>query len=132
MRQGGSRSSSIGRAKVGSTPPNASYGVLYAARETSGAFAETFLRAPGRTLKAVLTDIRLGDGPNGWEIGRHVRGAAPTMPVIYISGDSAADWHAQGVPGSIMIPKPFAIAQIVTAIASLLNKVSVGLPSTAC
>ncbi|WP_246506646.1 response regulator [Mesorhizobium silamurunense] len=48
-------------------------------------------------FKAVLTDIRLGDGPNGWDIGRcHVRGTAPTMPVIYINGDSAADWHAQG------------------------------------
>lgn len=30
--------------------PDASYGVLYAAEETAGAFAETFLRTPGRTL----------------------------------------------------------------------------------
>ncbi len=30
--------------------PDASYGVLYAAQEESGAFAETFLRIPGRTL----------------------------------------------------------------------------------
>ncbi len=30
--------------------PDASYGVLYAAKETGGAFAETFLRTPGRTL----------------------------------------------------------------------------------
>ena len=30
--------------------PDASYGVLYAAKEESGAFAETFLRVPGRTL----------------------------------------------------------------------------------
>ncbi|MER8383875.1 RES family NAD+ phosphorylase [Mesorhizobium sp. M1399] len=34
---------------------DASYGVLYAAKETSGAFAETFLRTPGRTL--IDTDI---------------------------------------------------------------------------
>jgi hypothetical protein len=32
--------------------PDASYGVLYAAKETTGAFAETFLRTPGRTLIA--------------------------------------------------------------------------------
>jgi DNA-binding NtrC family response regulator len=82
-------------------------------------------------FKAVLTDIRLGDGPNGWDIGRHVRGTAPAMPVIYISGDSAADWHAQGVPGSIMISKPYAVAQIVTAVASLLNKAPLELPWTA-
>jgi len=30
--------------------PDGSYGVLYVAREPSGAFAETFLRRPGRTL----------------------------------------------------------------------------------
>jgi hypothetical protein len=30
--------------------PDASYGVLYAAEEIRGAFAETFLREPGRTL----------------------------------------------------------------------------------
>jgi hypothetical protein len=30
--------------------PDASYGVLYAAKELQGAFAETFLRTPGSTL----------------------------------------------------------------------------------
>ncbi len=30
--------------------PDGSYGVLYAARSAAGAFAETFLRRPGRTL----------------------------------------------------------------------------------
>ncbi|TCU41458.1 RES domain-containing protein [Rhizobium azibense] len=30
--------------------PDGSYGVLYAAKEIAGAFAETFLRTPGRTL----------------------------------------------------------------------------------
>jgi hypothetical protein len=30
--------------------PDESYGVLYCAETTSGAFAETFLRTPGRTL----------------------------------------------------------------------------------
>jgi hypothetical protein len=35
--------------------PDASYGVLYAAKGASGAFAETFLRTPGRTL--IDTDL---------------------------------------------------------------------------
>jgi hypothetical protein len=47
------------------------------------------------------------------------------IPVIYISGDSAADWSAEGVPESIMISKPFVMAQIITAVASLLNKTPV-------
>jgi two-component system OmpR family response regulator len=84
---------------------------------------------PGR-FKAVITDVRLGNGPSGWDIGRHVRAAVPMIPVIYISGDSAADWHAHGVPESIMISKPFVMAQIITAVASLLNKAPVELPPT--
>jgi hypothetical protein len=39
-------SSRLGRLNA----PDGSYGVLYAAREAYGAFAETFLRVPGRTL----------------------------------------------------------------------------------
>jgi len=33
--------------------PNGSFGVLYAAKQTKGAFAETFLRSPGRRLLPV-------------------------------------------------------------------------------
>lgn len=40
--------------------PSASYGVLYAARERDGAFAETFLRNPGRTLIDIDLLIRKG------------------------------------------------------------------------
>jgi two-component system OmpR family response regulator len=82
-------------------------------------------------FKAVITDVRLGDGPSGWEIGRHVPGAIPRIPVIYMSGDSAADWSAEGVPESIMISKPFIMPQIITAVASLLNKAPLEAPPTA-
>lgn len=41
------------------------------------------------------------------------------MPVVYVSGDGAPDW--EGVPNSIMLGKPFAIAHLVTAISKLLN-----------
>ncbi|WP_348629776.1 hypothetical protein [Mesorhizobium sp. M7A.F.Ca.US.011.01.1.1] len=73
-------------------------------------------------FKAVITDIKLGDGPAGWDIGRHVRQAIPAMPVVYMSGDSAGDWRVQGVPESVMISKPFVPAQIITALIQLLNQ----------
>lgn len=73
-------------------------------------------------IRAVLTDIRLGRGRTGWDIGRYVREAVATMPVVYMSGDSASDWAAQGVPNSIMIAKPFVFPQIITAISTLLNQ----------
>jgi DNA-binding response OmpR family regulator len=77
--------------------------------------------ASADTIRAVVTDIKLGKGASGWDIGRHVREAVPTMPVVYMSGDSSGDWTAQGVPNSIMIAKPFAFPQLITAISTLLN-----------
>jgi hypothetical protein len=38
-----------------------------------------------------------------------------------MSGRNAAEWASKGVPNSIMLEKPFAPAQLVTAIANLLN-----------
>ncbi len=40
-----------------------------------------------------------------------------------MSGDSATDWAAQGVPKSIMLQKPFVEAQLLTAISSLLIEI---------
>lgn len=71
---------------------------------------------------ALVTDIRLGKGASGWDVARHIREAVPTLPVVYMSGDSSGEWTAQGVPNSIMIAKPFAFPQLITAISTLLNK----------
>jgi DNA-binding response OmpR family regulator len=68
-------------------------------------------------------------GPSGWEIGRRARELTPTLPVIYMSGDSAHEWSAHGVPQSIMLQKPFALAQLVTAVTTLLNQASSGVSS---
>jgi hypothetical protein len=38
-----------------------------------------------------------------------------------MSGDSAEDWASKGVPHSIMLPKPFAPAQLVSAVSHLPN-----------
>jgi DNA-binding response OmpR family regulator len=72
-------------------------------------------------FKALLSDIRLGPGLSGWEVARHVRQVNSTIPVVYVSGDSAGQWGAEGVPNSIMISKPFFLPQIITAISTLLN-----------
>lgn len=71
--------------------------------------------------KAVLTDIRLGPGQSGWEIARHLRRSNSTIPVVYMSGDSAVHWGAEGVPNSMIITKPFFLPQIITAVSQLLN-----------
>ncbi len=70
---------------------------------------------------ALVTDIRLGTGPSGWDVARHARENHASLPVVYITGDSAADHSAYGVPDSIMVQKPFVAMQITTAISNLLN-----------
>ena len=74
-------------------------------------------------LSGLITDIRLGGDVDGWAVGRAARVLIPHLPVVYISGDSAHEHTAQGVPDSVMLQKPFAPAQLVTAMATLLNAV---------
>jgi DNA-binding NtrC family response regulator len=74
-----------------------------------------------KTVAGLVTDIRLGSGMSGWEVARHARQRNPGIAVVYMSGDSAADWMAEGVPNSMMLQKPFAMAQVTTAISTLLN-----------
>ena len=96
----------------------AGYGCAVA---STGQAALDLLNQDASCFKAVLTDIRLGKGPDGWEVARRARELVPGMPVIYVSGDSAAGWRANGVTDSLMIPKPYAFAQIITAVSNMLD-----------
>ncbi|KRB85616.1 hypothetical protein ASE00_02160 [Sphingomonas sp. Root710] len=73
---------------------------------------------------AIVSDIRLGGSLSGWDVARRARELHPGIGVVYVSGDSGVEWHAQGVPGSIFIQKPFAEAQIVTAVSTVINNAS--------
>ena len=76
-----------------------------------------------KTVRGLITDIKLGAKRKltGWDVARHARELNPEIAVVYMSADSSVDWSAQGVPKSIMVAKPFALSQISTAIATLLN-----------
>jgi DNA-binding response OmpR family regulator len=95
---------------------------VVAVHDGTQAMAE--LDAEGAQFSGVITDIRLGAGPNGWDIGHRAREVFPGIPIIYVSGDSGRDWTSKGVPNSVFIAKPFVSAQIITAITTLLNKVA--------
>jgi CheY-like chemotaxis protein len=71
---------------------------------------------------ALLTDIRMPGEADGWDVARRARELQPLLPVIYMTGDSAEQWASQGVPGSILLQKPFVDAQLVTALSTLLNE----------
>jgi DNA-binding response OmpR family regulator len=80
------------------------------------------LEADAERFRALVTDISLGRGPDGWEVARRARELKPDMAVVYMSGGSGHEWAAQGVPKSVLVPKPFAPVQIVTAVSNLLNE----------
>jgi DNA-binding response OmpR family regulator len=89
---------------------------------SAGEHAVDLLGDSDGRYRALVTDINLGtDGINGWDVARRAREIDPSFPVVYMSGDSAGDWASQGVPDSIMLSKPFAPAQLVTAVSQLLN-----------
>jgi CheY-like chemotaxis protein len=87
----------------------------------AGPDATEALKSQHLGLAGVITDIRLGGAVNGWGVARHARELMPYIPVIYMSGDSAHEHTAQGVPDSVMLQKPFAPTQLVVAISTLLN-----------
>ncbi len=70
---------------------------------------------------ALVTDINLKGEMNGWDLARQARESDPAFPVVYMTGAAADQWPSQGVPNSILLAKPFAPAQLVTAVSNLLN-----------
>ena len=105
---------------VGENLKDAGYDVELVA---SAGEALGFIESHTDDIRALITDVRLGDSANGWDVARRARELIPDLPVIYMTGDSGADWSAQGVPNSVLIVKPFAIGQVVTAVSTLLNEV---------
>jgi DNA-binding response OmpR family regulator len=88
----------------------------------AGENAVELLDAAEGKYRALVTDINLGPGElDGWDVAQHAREIDPHLPVVYMSGKDTEDWASRGVPNSIMLAKPFAPAQLVTAVSQLLN-----------
>ena len=72
--------------------------------------------------RALVTDINMGhDKLDGWGVARRAREIDAGLPVVYMTGASADDWASKGVPSSVLLRKPFAPAQLLTAVSQLLN-----------
>lgn len=104
---------------VGSALEDAGFGVLVAS--TGPAAIELLEGNRGGGIRAVVTDVNLGRGTDGWQVARRAREIRPDMPLLYVTGRNAEEWAANGVPQSILINKPFAPAQIVTGVSQALN-----------
>jgi DNA-binding response OmpR family regulator len=93
----------------------------------SGEEAVTLLKGNKGKYRALVTDINLTGKIDGWEVAKQAREIDPAFAIVYMTGASADQWAASGVPNSILLTKPFAPAQLVTAVSQLLNA---GTPTT--
>jgi CheY-like chemotaxis protein len=80
-----------------------------------------FIKERPVTYRALATDINLKGMMNGWEVAKQAREIDPGFPVVYMTGAAADQWGSHGVPNSILLRKPFAPRQLVTAVSQLLN-----------
>ena len=87
----------------------------------SGEEAVTLFTGNSAPYCALVTDINLLGRLDGWDVAKAVREVAPEFPIIYMTGAAADQWTSHGVPNSILLSKPFAPAQLVTAVSQLLN-----------
>jgi DNA-binding response OmpR family regulator len=87
----------------------------------SGEEAVTLLHGANSRYRALVTDISLAGTTDGWEVARRAREIDPAFPVIYMAGAHADQWATEGVPNSLLLTKPFAPAQLVTAVSQLVN-----------
>ncbi len=87
----------------------------------SGEEAVTLLRGNRGSYRALVADVKLRGRMDGWEAAKHAREIDPNFPIIYMTGAGADQWPSHGVPNSLLLTKPFAPAQLVTAVSQLLN-----------
>jgi CheY-like chemotaxis protein len=87
----------------------------------SGEEAVTLLKGGHTKYRALVTDINLRGRMDGWEVAKQAREIDPEFPILYITAANADQWPSHGVPNSILLTKPFAPAQLVTAVSQLLN-----------
>ena len=94
----------------------------------SGEEAVSILENAPTKFRALITDINLSGEFDGWEVARRARELTPDIPVIYMTGAAGGQWSSRGVPNSVLLNKPFAPAQVVTAVSQLLNAIPLTSP----
>jgi CheY-like chemotaxis protein len=88
----------------------------------SGEEAISLLKSDATKCRALLTDIHLNGKLTGWDVAKSAREINPDIPAVYMTGAGADQWPSHGVPHSVLLSKPFAPAQVVTAISQKLNQ----------
>ena len=67
-------------------------------------------------VRGLITDIRLPGPFDGWDIARRARARWPDLPVLYVTGEGEEDWPEKGVPGSLILQKPYTACSLLAAV----------------
>ena len=67
-------------------------------------------------IAALVTDINLGPGDDGFEVARRARRAYPGLPVVFVSATEAARFETEGVEHAEFVAKPFHPQRIMEAL----------------
>jgi DNA-binding response OmpR family regulator len=86
----------------------------------SGEEAVTLLKGHKGKYQALVIHIILLGRLDGWEVAKRAREIDPAFPILYITAAHADRWPSQGVPNSGLLTKPFAPAQLVTAVSCVV------------
>ena len=73
----------------------------------------------GEYIAALVTDIDLGVGADGFQVAAQARQLYPRLPVVFASGTRGAQHTSYGVRGSAFVPKPFRPHQIIHALQAM-------------
>jgi CheY-like chemotaxis protein len=96
---------------------DAGYEILTAA---NGAQAIALFES-GATPDLLVTDINMGDGPDGHAVAAAAVARLPSLPVIYTSGIAMTDGlQAQLVTGALFLSKPYDVPDLLQAVEEAL------------
>lgn len=74
------------------------------------------------SFACMIVDVNLGSGTTGYDVARFARTIDPALPVIYVSGQtSTVSFKANGVPGSLFLPKPFSMQDLLDRLRMLVG-----------
>src|SRR5665213_721390 len=69
--------------------------------------------AEAAPLDALITDVALSEGPDGWQVARRARMRFEGLPVVYMTAGRADEWAPQHVPMGVLLLKPFHVMQMI-------------------
>jgi DNA-binding NtrC family response regulator len=81
--------------------------------------ARTAARLLDTNVDALVTDIEMGEGPDGLALARFAAKSRPGLPIVVVSGGIRPT--AEELPsGALFIPKPYRVSDILDALAHQL------------